>query len=80
MLNIRPKLFENESPANHPLRFTQGCGVYQILMIREYVYLIAKEDSSELLKEFQYREKVILSSSVCVALSIFLVDSLMVAT
>ena len=33
MLNISPKLFDNESPAHQPLRFTQGCGIDNILMI-----------------------------------------------
>ena len=31
MLNIRPKISENESPENHPLRFTQGYVIDQIL-------------------------------------------------
>ena len=33
ILNIRPKPFENELPAHHTLRFTQGCGIYQIVII-----------------------------------------------
>ena len=64
MMNIMPKLFNNESPAHHPLIFTQGCGTVQIIMIRKYVYFIAKENSSELLKAFHYWEKFLISSSV----------------
>ena len=47
MLNIRPKLIDNELTAHQPLIFTQGCNIDQILMIREYVYFIAKDNSSE---------------------------------
>ena len=64
MLNVRPKLFDNELPEHHPLRFTQGCGIYQILMIRQYVYFIAKDNSLELLEAFHYSEKFLLSCSV----------------
>ena len=60
MLNIRPKLFENESPVHHTLRFTQGCGIDQILMIREQVYFIAKENSLEFIEAFHYRDKFLI--------------------
>ena len=64
MVNINPKLFDNESPENHPLRFTQGCDIGQIIMIREYIYFIAKENSLELLKAFHYGHKFLLGRSV----------------
>ena len=64
MLNVRPNLYENELQAHHPLRFTQGCGIDQIIMIGECVYLLAKNNFSELLKTFQYRKKTLLSCSV----------------
>ena len=64
ILNIRPKLFENEYPAHHPLRFTQGCDIEQIIMILDYVYFIAKDNSSELLKAFNYCKKFLLIRSV----------------
>ena len=64
MLNITLKLFENELLAHHPLIFTKGCGIDQIIMIREYIYFIAKEDSSELLKAFQYHKMLLLIRSV----------------
>ena len=64
MLNIRPKIFENESPAHYPLIFTQGRGIYQILMVLEYVYFISKENSLELLKAFYYSKKLLFSCSV----------------
>ena len=54
MLNISPKLFENEFPSHHPLRFAQG---------KKYIYITAKENSSEFLKAFQYREKFLLGHS-----------------
>ena len=64
MLSIRPKLFDNKLPAHHPLRFTQGYGIYQIFIIRKYVYFIAKENSLEFLKAFHYREKLFISLNV----------------
>ena len=36
----------------------------QIIMIWEYISFIAKENSSELIKEFHYREKFLISRSV----------------
>ena len=47
MLNIRPKLFNNESPPHYSLRITYYHIMYQIFMIREYVYITAKENSLE---------------------------------
>ena len=64
ILNIRPKHFDNESPAHHPLRFTQGCDIYQILIIWEYVYFIAKNNSSKLLKVFHYCKKILIIRSL----------------
>ena len=64
MLKIRPKLFEDESVENHSLRFTQVCGIDHIVMIREYVNFIAKENSSELLKAFFYRDRLLLNRNV----------------
>ena len=64
MLNIRPKLFDNESPVHHPLIFTQGYGRDKKIMIRKEVYFIATENNLEFLKAFDYRENFVLSLSV----------------
>ena len=64
MLNIRPKIFDNESPARYPLIFAQGRGIDHILIILEYVYFIAKNNSSELLKAFHYINKFLLDCSL----------------
>ena len=64
MLNVRPKIFENESPVHHPLGLTQGCSIDHILMIQEYVYFITKNNSLELFEAFHYCEKFLLSRSV----------------
>ena len=64
MLNIIPKISENESLDHYPLRFTQGSGIFQILAILEYVHFIAKDNSSELIKEFHYCKNFLLSCSV----------------
>ena len=64
MLNIRHKLFDNESPVNHSLIFNHGCGMDQIFMIQKYVYFIAKWNSAELIEAFHYSEKFLLGCSV----------------
>ena len=62
MLNIRPNLFETGFPAHYPLIFTTGCGIDQIFLLYENTFiLLAKENSSGLLKAFQYCEKFLLS-------------------
>ena len=33
ILKISPTLLEDELPAHHPLRFAQGCDIYQICII-----------------------------------------------
>ena len=60
----RPKLFENGSPAHHPLRFTLGCDIDNILLYDNKFILLSKENSSEFLKVFHYYEKFLLGRSV----------------
>ena len=64
MMSVRPKLFENKSPAHHLLIFTLGCGIDQIFMISKYVYFIAKYNSTGFLETFHYRDKFLLGRSV----------------
>ena len=64
MLNIRPKRFENEFPAHFTFIFNQGCGIEQILMMREYVYFLDKDNTSELLKAFHYHKNSLIIRSV----------------
>ena len=64
MMNIRPKFFDIGLPAHHPLRFTPGCGIDQILLSENCFILLAKDHFPEFLKAFHYREKFLLSRSV----------------
>ena len=64
MLNIGHKLFGNELPAHHLLRFTQGCEINQNFIIRKLVYFIDKYNSVGLLEASHYCEKLLLSRSV----------------
>ena len=64
MMNVRPKLFKNELPAHHPLRFTQVCSIDKIIIIWENIYFIAKTNSADFFEAFDYRKKLLLGSSV----------------
>ena len=64
MMNTRTKISENDSPAHQTLRFTQGCGIDHIFMIRTYVYFITKYNSVELIKALKYYDKLLIVSSV----------------
>ena len=44
-MNIRLKLFKNESPVHKLLRINQGYGIDQIPMIQKYFYFKAQENS-----------------------------------
>ena len=64
MLNIRLKLFKNDSSAYHPLRFTQGCGIDQMFIILKYVYLIAKYSTAGFMRAFNYCKKLLFGISL----------------
>ena len=72
MLNNRPKIFDNYLPAHHPLILTQGCGIDQVIMILEYVYFTAKNNSLGLLKAFHYCDKFLLS---CIVVTLWIAQS-----
>ena len=54
MINVSPKIFENDSPTHYPLRLTNGYTIDHTFMIRKCVYFLDEENPRELIWEFHY--------------------------
>ena len=64
MLDVGEKLFEYESPSHDSLRCAIFCLVDQVFIVREYVYFVSKQDSSEMFEKFDDRENLLLCCRV----------------